>query len=79
VTTIDRAQWMAGALGSALGGYGLFGLVFALAFVARGAARIDPAAQDMPLPARLLLIPGAALLWPLMLAKWLRHRPPGSA
>jgi hypothetical protein len=62
-----------------LGGYGLVGLVFALAFVARGAAHLDPAAHGMPLPARVLLIPGAALLWPLMLTKWLGHRPPHAA
>lgn len=73
--TINQAQWMA----ALAGGYGLVGLAFALAFVARGAARIDPAAQDMPLSARLLLLPGATLLWPLMLTKWLRHRPPHAA
>jgi hypothetical protein len=77
--TIDQAQWLAGLLGGALGGYGLVGLAFALAFVARGAARLDPAARSMALPARLLLIPGAALLWPLMLTKWLRHRTPPAA
>jgi hypothetical protein len=77
--TMDQAQWVAGMVGVVLGGYGLVGLVFALAFVARGAARLDPAAHGMPLPARLLLIPGAALLWPLMLTKWLRRRTPRTA
>ena len=71
--TIDQAHGMADALVTALGTYGLVGLAFALAFVARGASRIDQAAQGMALPARLLLIPGATLLWPLMLAKWLRR------
>ncbi|CAN5885565.1 hypothetical protein BH11PSE8_BH11PSE8_19140 [soil metagenome] len=74
--TMDQAQWLAGMVGGVLGGYGLVGGLFALAFVARGVSRLDPAAHGMPLPARLLLMPGAALLWPLMLAKWLRHRPP---
>ena len=68
--TIDQAQWWWGALGI----YGMVGAAFALAFVARGVDRIDPAAKGMPLAARLLLIPGAAALWPLLLAKWQRHR-----
>jgi len=74
--TMDQAQWLAGIVGGVLGGYGLVGLAFALGFVARGAARVDPAAHGMRLPARVLLIPGAMLLWPLMLTKWLRHRTP---
>lgn len=70
--SVEHAQWF----WLALGGYGLLGGVFALAFVMRGVERIDPAANGMPLAARLLLIPGSALLWPLLLAKWQRHRPP---
>lgn len=62
-----------------LGVYLVLGLVFALTFVTRGAAAIDPAAQGMPLLARLLVLPGAAALWPLMLWKWLtRQSPPVS-
>lgn len=60
----------------ALGAYAAAGLVFALCFAAWGVARIDPAAHGMPLVARLLVVPGAAALWPLMLSKWLRRQPP---
>ncbi len=72
--TIEQAQWLAGGLVS----YGVVGLVFALVFVAWGVDRIDSAASGMPWLARLLLIPGATALWPLMLAKWLRPPAPPS-
>lgn len=60
----------------ALGAYLAAGAVFGMAFVVRGAAGIDPAANGMPLPARLLLLPGCAALWPLLLVKWRRRQPP---
>lgn len=50
--------------------YGGIGLVFALAFVARGAARIDPDAAGATLGFRVLILPGAAALWPWMLLRW---------
>jgi hypothetical protein len=53
--------------------YGVAGLVFAMVFVSRGAARLDPAAQGMPLSARLLIVPGAAALWPWLWLKWQRR------
>jgi len=50
------------------------GLVVAGAFVARGAdvALGEPA--TLTAGARLLLLPGAFLLWPLVLYRWLRAR-----
>ena len=45
------------------------GLVFAAAFVTSGARRIDPAARGAPVSLRLLIIPGAAALWPVLLLK----------
>lgn len=60
----------------AVAGYLAAGLLFAVAFVARGVERIDPAAHGMPWRARLLIVPGVAALWPLMLAKWLARRGP---
>ena len=61
------------------GGYLAIGFVFALAFVTLGAAAIDPAARGMSPQARAIVLPGCALLWPLMLAKWLtRQGPPES-
>lgn len=57
-----------------VGLYAAAGLILALAFVAIGAPRlIGPQAGHTPitLGARVLLIPGAILLWPLVLWRWL--------
>lgn len=64
------------AIFGTLAGYLVLGLAFALVFVTRGVAVIDPAAQGMPRLARLLIVPGAAALWPLMLWKWLTQKSP---
>ena len=48
------------------------GLVFALAFVARGAACMDPVVKGTGIGFRVLIVPGSAALWPFLLAKWLR-------
>ena len=61
---------------SAFAVYLAVGLVFALAFVARGVAAIDPDAREMPWPARLLILPGVAALWPLLLWKWSTQKSP---
>jgi len=66
----------AGIIVSAFGLYFAIGFVFALAFVTFGAQKIDPAAQGMPLRARLLILPGVMALWPLMAFKWLRQTEP---
>ena len=53
------------------------GLAFAAAFALRGAARIDPDAEGATWGFRLLLIPGATMLWPLLALRWWRGaRPP---
>ena len=70
--SIEWAGWILAACGLYLG----LGAAFALAFVTFGAARIDPDAKGMPLAARCLLWPGAALLWPLLLLKWLTQKAP---
>lgn len=61
-----------------LGSYLACGLVFGVAFVCFGAGRIDPHAAHGTWGFRLLVIPGAAALWPLLLNRWLRgvHEPP---
>src|SRR5437763_1985900 len=51
----------------ALAAYGAAGLVFAAVFVAIGIGRVDPAAQKAPAGFRLIVLPGCALLWPLLL------------
>lgn len=50
------------------------GLLFSLAFVTVGVQRVDRGAIGAPWGFRLLLIPGATMLWPLLLARWLRGR-----
>jgi hypothetical protein len=50
--------------------YAAIGLAFAFPFVFVWLSRVDPAASGAPLPLRLLLIPGVAALWPVMLRKW---------
>jgi hypothetical protein len=51
--------------------YGAAGFTFAIAFVARGAAAIDQSASGAPTGFRLLIFPGAAALWPVLLTKWI--------
>jgi membrane protein implicated in regulation of membrane protease activity len=51
--------------------YAMIGLVFAIAFIIIGIGRIDPAAKGSPLTFRLLILPGVAVLWPVLLKRWL--------
>lgn len=54
------------------------GLVFGLAFAfGGGIARVDPAARDAGVPVRLMLLPGLAVLWPVMALRWVRARSTG--
>ena len=69
--------FLAETLLMALAAYLAAGVAFALAFAAWGVQAIDPAAKGMPMPARLLMLPGATALWPVLLLRWLRGlRPP---
>ena len=56
----------------ALAAYGVAGAVFAAAFVTIGIRRVDPAAEHAPLGFRLIVMPGVAALWPLLLVRWAR-------
>lgn len=53
-----------------VGIYGLVGILVALPFVLRGVGRIDPAAAQGSIGFRLLIIPGAVALWPVLAWKW---------
>jgi hypothetical protein len=55
-----------------LGLYALLGLVTAISFVSFGVTQILP--YSMTLGARILVLPGAAALWPYVLVRWLRSR-----
>jgi hypothetical protein len=57
-------------LAAAAGVYVAVGALFAVAFVAVGAGRIDPAAKGAPSGFRILILPGAIALWPYLLARW---------
>jgi hypothetical protein len=67
-------EWIVGAAGVYLG----LGAVFAVLFAWRGVERVDPAAAGGSLGFRLLILPGAAALWPLLLRRWASgvRRPP---
>jgi hypothetical protein len=55
-----------------LAAYGAAGLLFGIAFVTRGIAQVDQVAEDAPLGFRLIVLPGSAALWPLLLVRWIR-------
>lgn len=67
---------LAQTLVTALAVYAAVGLVFAVPFVLVGAGRVDPSARGGTWGFRLVILPGAAALWPLLLARWLRGSPP---
>jgi hypothetical protein len=52
--------------------YLIVGVVFAIAFVVRGAGQVDPAALGAPIGFRVLIFPGSVALWPVLLLKWVR-------
>ena len=54
--------------------YAVAGAVTALAFVTFGIARVLPAGTPVTLGARVLLMPGATLLWPYVLLRWVKAR-----
>ena len=56
--------------------YSAVGIVFAIAFVWKGAAKIDPAAVAGTWGFRLLILPGAAALWPILARRWLAGQGP---
>jgi hypothetical protein len=50
------------------------GLVTGVAFVVAGVTAVQSA--PVSLGARILLLPGATALWPLVLSRWLKSRRP---
>ncbi len=59
-------------IGAAL--YLTVGLLFAIVFVFKGVQQIDSSAQGASFGFRLLILPGAAVLWPILLKKWLKRK-----
>jgi hypothetical protein len=66
--SFEVATWIVRAAGL----YLLAGALFALPFAWRWAGRLDPVARHGTPGFRLLLLPGAILLWPLLLVRVLR-------
>jgi hypothetical protein len=66
------ARWIVGVAGA----YLAIGLLFALAFAARGVERVDSAARGAGWGFRVLILPGAAALWPWLAVRWARGTPP---
>ena len=52
--------------------YAVIGVMAALAFVTFGVTRVQPGAVS--LGARVLILPGAAALWPYVLGRWIEAR-----
>jgi hypothetical protein len=51
--------------------YGTLGVFFAVAFVTRGISRVDPVARGSGAGFRLIVFPGTAALWPLLMLLWI--------
>jgi len=56
----------------ALAAYGTAGLLTAIVFVVFGVVRVLPVPVPVSPGARILLVPGAAALWPYVLWRWVR-------
>lgn len=52
--------------------YAAVGIVAALAFVVGGVSKVLPEPMALTFGARLLLLPGAFLLWPYVVMRWLK-------
>ena len=55
-----------------LAAYALTGAAFSVAFVLFGIHRVDPVAEHSPIGFRLVVMPGVAAFWPLLLSRWFR-------
>jgi hypothetical protein len=52
--------------------YAATGIGFAILFVAAGIDRVDAAAKGSGAGFRLIIFPGVAALWPILLIRWIR-------
>ncbi len=74
VTSVAVATWLVRLVLA----YLACGVLFAIPFLARGAAAIDPGAREGTRGFRLIVLPGVVALWPLLLLRWRsgRSEPP---
>jgi hypothetical protein len=68
MTSLTLATWIVRAAGCYLAA----GILFAIPFAWRWSGRLDPVAAHGTAGFRLLVLPGAVLLWPLLLRRLLR-------
>ena len=61
-------------LATALEAYAATGLLFACVFVAFGIKQVDPLVRGSSIGFRLIVLPGVAALWPVMLRRWIRNK-----
>ena len=54
--------------------YAVVGALTAIAFVTVGLARVLPPGTPVTVGARVLFLPGAAILWPYVLLRWAKAR-----
>ena len=54
--------------------YAGIGLLFAVAFLTAGISRVDPRSKGSGIWFRLIILPGVATLWPVLLTRWIRAR-----
>ena len=53
-------------------GYAALGVLFAVVFVTAGISSVDPVAKSSSIGFRLIILPGVAALWPVLLLQWMR-------
>jgi hypothetical protein len=53
--------------------YAAVGVALAIAFVTKGIQVVDPAARGSGTGFRLIVSPGVAALWPLLLIRWIEQ------
>jgi hypothetical protein len=64
------AEWFAILLGV----YAAAGLLFALTFLTMGISQVDPISKGSGIGFRLLILPGVAVLWTVLLQRWIRGK-----
>ena len=62
------AQWFVNIFAA----YVAIGLFFAIVFATVGVSRIDPVAKGSGIGFRMIILPGATALWPLLLWRWVK-------
>ena len=68
------AETIAGIFGTGLFIYLCCGIVFSIAFLVKGISRIDETTYNSTWGFKIIIIPGAIALWPLLLQKWIKAK-----